>query len=647
MDVNKFLERLNSAELEIEYYLRGLSSQQRDAKSFLIKAILAENDDKTKMPRFSHISPNSDPTVEIETCRMKSDECNAVLDQLETEPPIEQVYSNLSRTKHYRDRADRIVNTFTSIRDVADITNIASSLRRVTNRYIKILNDYSKKQEVTAMNTETNFGSSACALSTENTGSNTAESEPQTSSEQSVTSIKEVIAPQPGNLNLGNTSISTSGSRQSSGTTPKIPNQNQAHANNNTDVLRDLDPKIIQAIAEVFAKMQINQPINKPPVNEPVLEIPFLPLPNQRQNDNQNQRRDENLGNQQYPQFQVVQRDFTHQLRQRWNLSFDGESGDVKDFVYRLEVMARDDRIPDETLARCLHMFLSGKASDWYWVYKQNTPNAVWPRMRDAIVSYFSSYESEDETREMIIRRYQGPKETFSDFALEIQKLNGRLRRRLTEQELIIRLCQNMNPALRNVTLAYQVNIQRIEELRVICQRFEKMWSQTGYDPRGFSDASWRRRPTVNELEYPAEKTYSLPENSSDVQFYQEAVRPSSTGNYENSPTNDPRLDVSALNAPQRRDFGPERRNYVICWNCKDIGHIYIDCTQDLLHKFCFGCGRENVRKPDCYNCQKKMSENWKPNVQYPRESRSDPNMSKSPQVTLRRPPTSNVPPSS
>lgn len=51
---------------------------------------------------------------------------------------------------------------------------------------------------------------------------------------------------------------------------------------------------------------------------------------------------------------------------------------------------------------------------------------------------------------------------------------------------------------------------------------------------------------------------------------------------------------------------GPNRKQYAICWNCKDLGHIFKDCAKPVPFGriFCFGCGLENMLKPNCSNCK-------------------------------------------
>lgn len=41
-----------------------------------------------------------------------------------------------------------------------------------------------------------------------------------------------------------------------------------------------------------------------------------------------------------------------------------------------------------------------------------------------------------------------------------------------------------------------------------------------------------------------------------------------------------------------------------LCFNCKSDEHLLLDCTAPFDRIFCFRCGRENVRAPEC-TCRK------------------------------------------
>lgn len=61
-------------------------------------------------------------------------------------------------------------------------------------------------------------------------------------------------------------------------------------------------------------------------------------------------------------------------------------------------------------------------------------------------------------------------------------------------------------------------------------------------------------------------------------------------------------------------------RTYLICWNCKDLGHAYHDCTSQFRNVFCYGCGTANTYKPNCLKCK---TEKWKASAYSPGNVRS------------------------
>lgn len=296
----------------------------------------------------------------------------------------------------------------------------------------------------------------------------------------------------------------------------------------------------------------------------------------------------------------------------KWNIKFDGldfsqstkRSLDVHDFIFRLQTFAQQDTIPLNRLPNILHNFVSETAEKWWWVYKRRSPNATWPEVRDALVSRFCNQESERSTRRALESRLQKGRESFSDFALEIESMNSRLSERyqFSEVELIEIMRENMNPALRNVTLNFRVI--SIEELRALCQRYEILWSQSGHDPRSINDGTGRKN--IAELDVPFNTTpnYSYSKN------IPEELQPTVSSSYEQNISFD-----STLSAVSKG---------LSCWNCKANSHTFFDCPQEQMQVFCFGCGQANVRRPNCLRCNK-SPENRQTNTLRSREVRSIP----------------------
>lgn len=650
MDSRTFLDGLNASEIQVECLVRGLSPTDSNSQIELNNLLVTEQTNKEIRPKSSHVI--SLPEIEIETCKGKSLELNNLSDRLGQNPTIDESWVLFTRSKHWRDRAERISNTFGNI---MDINSIASSIRRVMNWQIKRINDVRAQQKGHAPE-QTNTAPQPSFAPTIN-------SSPNASSDKVVIeNFQSVSSSQVANKNVVNPLC---------GTLPKNPSQLQGNIlnsifppnphlnsillnnqNNQSQVYRQVPP-----IPNYRNDYCVNQPPNQ--VN----------IPNLRSHVNY-ENLDLGLPQANPPIGQAVnlRGPFAGQefkLRQKWNIAYDGSnSKNVRDFIYRLETLATDDGYPLANLTRILHMFLSDKANDWFWVYKQSYPNTTWVEMRAAIIAYFSRFDSEDETREQIIRRFQGVKESFSDFSLEIQKLNGRLGRRLSEREILHRLFHNMHPALRNATLGYQAQILSVEDLRILCSRFEQLWGETSFDPKRNYEPQFRRRLGINEVQgdvLSSENLYGLNQhgdnyasrsccgcscsqkppliydNNPHCNAIQSNFQPVSNNLYGQSislpqypqeSTSNPFYNPAQYNDPgtivdsrgrecveiseisdQNKFKAPSRSMLVICWNCHDLGHIYPDCTQPLLHQFCFGCGVHGVIKPNCNICKNKKNQ--------------------------------------
>lgn len=127
-----------------------------------------------------------------------------------------------------------------------------------------------------------------------------------------------------------------------------------------------------------------------------------------------------------------------------------------------------------------------------------------------------------------------------------------------------------MKPALQNALV--NQHFSSLDGLQQACVRHERLWNRLGYMTEPL-----QARRTVNELDYyvnPGEEEYYF-----DVDAIQgRSAQPSTT------------LQPS--------------KEFMVCWNCKDMGHAYTECTIPPQHIFCYGCGEHNVLKPNCVKCK-------------------------------------------
>lgn len=81
---------------------------------------------------------------------------------------------------------------------------------------------------------------------------------------------------------------------------------------------------------------------------------------------------------------------------------------------------------------------------------------------------------------------------------------------------------------------------------------------------------------------------------------------------------------------------------FVVCWNCLDIGHVYMDCPTPSRGIFCYGCGERNILKPNCRTCQGKVRTGVKstgahnPNLSVPKTNHEEVATNTDPELKLR-----------
>ena len=264
-----------------------------------------------------------------------------------------------------------------------------------------------------------------------------------------------------------------------------------------------------------------------------------------------------------------------------WKIKFDGTAGElaVDEFLFRVETTARSTYTPFESLATGIHFLLGGRAAAWYWIQVRKYQNQTWEQIRTALIRRFSSEESDDEIRMAIESRRQLSRESFGDFSLVVQQMIVRLRRPISEADTVAIMRRNMSPRLREALLLHDT--RTVDQLHAVCQRFEKLWYNY---------------PTIRS---------DQPRKVCEMNIDNEQPP-------ENCPHGYPNHQIEEIRPPTN--------NYVTCWNCKDLGHVFQDCLSPLKNVFCYGCGEPQTYKPNCAKCTAAGKGQGKPGAVGPRQ---------------------------
>lgn len=139
MDAANYLDYLSVGETEVEYKIRGLSSNQQDARDILIICLQKESLLEKTVPQHSHIRTN--PEIEAEYCQTKLNELNDQAKFLGVAPTADEVIPVYAKVIHWKGRCERLQNNFGNVRN---IQSLANSFRRQKNSLRKLIIDNDK-----------------------------------------------------------------------------------------------------------------------------------------------------------------------------------------------------------------------------------------------------------------------------------------------------------------------------------------------------------------------------------------------------------------------------------------------------------------------------------------------------------------------
>lgn len=639
---------LKPDELEVEFIIRGISSNRVGYEKQLLDCLVREQSDSSKIPIDCHAC--SSPELEAEAIKRSVASLLSNITDLNKNYSLSQNKVLLARNTHWFGRAQRFKYSFGEIGGVKSSIDALERQKRVLVKNLKqsvpesdgirninptIEGDpLPSDDSLNVGNVDNdqikldNLDSKTSRMSNDEQPKvidQTLPTQPETTEFEGTPGLNSVNPPVNQNQIIPQQQTFHSASEQyyHSHSLSSIQHNQDQHFQNHND-LSHINPPGIQTSSSNDRRRNISNFID-----------PYTGI-------SQNQLQSKT--NQQFS----VPNYFNERYIPKWSIKFDGTNKplDAQEFVFRLESMAIRERFPILELVNIVHRFLSGNAERWYWIFLHNYPNATWPQMKQALVSQFSFSDTDFEIRRRIENRHQKVGESFDDFLLEVQSMNVKLIDRFSEFEMLRILRENMNPNLKEKTLSSHFN--SVENLRVLCRQFERLWASSYarntvtpvrnrvssldfnnsnanfYDvqaPNSADYPSWSTRPTNPNQDVCYGEFQISALNNSDMNYSQSArsLSPTKINQLSVAETSNSRysgnLEISAIHPNYIQSNTASKESNLVCWNCRDIGHRYHDCLKDFLEIFCFGCGNHGVRKPNCFVCKKRASENFVPNV--------------------------------
>lgn len=264
----------------------------------------------------------------------------------------------------------------------------------------------------------------------------------------------------------------------------------------------------------------------------------------------------------------------------KWQIKFSGDPKGMSavEFLKRVEVLARNNQVSEtELLSKANFLFRPESVAEiWYYTFSHKF--ASWETLKYHLRLRFEVPNKDKVIEREIRERKQMPNGTFVTFMGEVERLCQQLSKPMTERTKMSILIDNMRDWYRPHLAFIDTEGINIETLCNLCYELDKsVYRSYAQRPRSYQvhcldETDWPETPELENAEI----------NAIDRG---KSRRPTRT---------EDRMEVAAENAGTVS-------NPILCWNCRQFGHFWKDCTRNK-RVFCHMCGQPEVIAMNCPN---------------------------------------------
>lgn len=287
------------------------------------------------------------------------------------------------------------------------------------------------------------------------------------------------------------------------------------------------------------------------------------------------------------PNFQTRPR-LPHQtcnIIEKWP-KFSGDTNPVPvvDFLRQIEILSRSYQVTPAELRMHAHLLFKEDAYVWFTAYEGQLNS--WETLLTYLKMRYDNPNRDRFIREEMRNRKQKPNELFSAYLTDLEAMSQRMNRKMTSEEKFDIIVENMKLSYKR-RLALEP-VDSIEHLAQLCYRFDALeanlyTSRTGSKPV-MLNAILDDEDSDREIDH-TEETCLL------------ALQ---ARNFKKGPAN---------SSTAKGNPGNERKP-LLCWNCRNNGHMWRDCSQKK-GIFCHICGHPDTtafRCPENHNLKTRDS---------------------------------------
>jgi len=285
-----------------------------------------------------------------------------------------------------------------------------------------------------------------------------------------------------------------------------------------------------------------------------------------------------------------------------WQVKFNGDGKKLYHFLERISELAQSRRVRDEDLFNSAAELFIGDAFVWYKSIKSSVND--WQSLVVRLKKDFLHSDVEDDLWDQIKSRKQKSNESVAVFIAHLQVLFSRLTTSPAEVTRIKHIKNNLLPEY--ITQLALMEVRSVNDLATYCRKIEEA---------SYIKNKRNQHHSVNELKEPEHNKPSTSHYNNNNNFNKynssqryNSNRPQNKFNnktFSNSRNINSHYENKQSNSSNNsREFKPESKNKVVCWNCELPNHVYMNCTSKR-NIFCFKCGFKGIKTNECPKCSK------------------------------------------
>lgn len=294
------------------------------------------------------------------------------------------------------------------------------------------------------------------------------------------------------------------------------------------------------------------------------------------------------------------------------------ERRDLAAFLKKLELYRHAESLTYEQIHQKFHFLIDGCVYEWYMQYRHNFAN--WEQLLEGLKKQFTTPLTQFMKVAKLASKRQQKGETAMAYIASIQREFDEMGM-YSEKEKISIIQNGLNERLRNVALAHAWN--SVQEMDLHLRTIE-----VADELRKDTESQLTKRPfyfrrSVNAIETDVQVEGGSVDEENEIEDKSECedqvtvdcqamvAKPQFGANF--------RKGFSGKNNVDQHDKGDRKAwqsemketqpRKVTCFNCKSEQHRLIDCGEPITRVFCFRCGKEGVRAPNC-TCGPKNAKN-------------------------------------